>query len=87
MHFVPMQLRHSLSSVKGTAELLVGETALTFEGELTNTKSGFKQVMVFNHSIPQVTCNIKVIILKFKCVKCTFKNCKLCGSMVLTHQH
>jgi len=50
----PSQLNHSRSSVKGTAELLVGMSGLTFEAEILSTNSGFKQVLVFNHSVPQV---------------------------------
>ncbi|XP_073705892.1 uncharacterized protein [Garra rufa] len=48
------QLSHSRSSVKGTAELLVGGSGLDFEAEISSTNSGFKQVLVFNHSIPQL---------------------------------
>ncbi|XP_039517178.1 uncharacterized protein LOC120471430 [Pimephales promelas] len=48
------QLNHSRSSVKGTAELLVGMSGLTFEAEILSTNSGFKQVLVFNHSVPQL---------------------------------
>ncbi|XP_051722649.1 uncharacterized protein LOC127497907 isoform X1 [Ctenopharyngodon idella] len=48
------QLSHSHSSFKGTAELMVGMSVLTFEAEISSTNSGFKQVLVFNHSIPQL---------------------------------
>ncbi|KAF4116813.1 hypothetical protein G5714_001366 [Onychostoma macrolepis] len=48
------QLSHAHSSVKGTAELLVGMSGLAFEAEISSTNSGFKQVLVSNHSIPQL---------------------------------
>uniref|UniRef100_A0A9J7Z687 Si:dkeyp-106c3.1 n=1 Tax=Cyprinus carpio carpio TaxID=630221 RepID=A0A9J7Z687_CYPCA len=48
------QLSHTRSSVKGTAELLVGVSGLAFEAEISSTNSGFKQVLMFNHSIPQL---------------------------------
>ncbi|XP_016386351.1 uncharacterized protein LOC107722497 [Sinocyclocheilus rhinocerous] len=48
------QLSHARSSVKGTAELLVGVSGLAFEAEISSTNSGFKQVLMFNHSIPQL---------------------------------
>ncbi|XP_043117620.1 uncharacterized protein LOC122360826 [Puntigrus tetrazona] len=48
------QLSRAQSSVRGTAELLVGATGLAFEAEISSTNSGFKQVLVFNHSIPQL---------------------------------
>ncbi|XP_016110069.1 uncharacterized protein [Sinocyclocheilus grahami] len=48
------QLSHASSSVKVTAELLVGVSGLAFEAEISSTNSGFKQVLMFNHSIPQL---------------------------------
>ncbi|XP_065125287.1 uncharacterized protein [Paramisgurnus dabryanus] len=49
------QLSHSDSSVKGNAVLLVGITGVTFEGELSSSKSGFKQVLMLKHTIPQLS--------------------------------
>ncbi|ROJ13809.1 hypothetical protein DPX16_19684 [Anabarilius grahami] len=49
-----LKLSHSRSSFKGTEELMVGMSGLTFEAEISSTNTGFKQVLVFNHSIPQL---------------------------------
>ncbi|XP_073779106.1 uncharacterized protein si:dkeyp-106c3.1 isoform X4 [Danio rerio] len=48
------QLRRSQSSAKCTAELLVGVSSLAFDAEILSANSGFKQALVFNHSIPQL---------------------------------
>ncbi|XP_035391907.1 uncharacterized protein LOC113570078 [Electrophorus electricus] len=48
------QLNHSTSLIKGAAELLTGKSMMCFEGQVSHTKTGFKQTLELYHSLPQL---------------------------------
>ncbi|KAK3567891.1 hypothetical protein QTP86_027307 [Hemibagrus guttatus] len=73
------QLNRSSSSVKAAAELAIDNHGMSFKGQASQTKLGFKQVFELYHSLPQLMSVPSSLLVK---TWYAGRN----GSHVLTHQ-